>query len=139
MQAEQRSESDASVKTAGASPRYRFALQVDKESLRSIVDDDNRSDGVEKLKSAWVRLVDAEWEQDPAEGLRANLGEGRVLFMAFPSDKDNWEYPAIEGITTRSVGWMKIRYQSAQDETYANAGDLNWWVTAYCRPTVVEG
>lgn len=114
-------------------------MQVDKESLRTIVGDAPRPETVDKVKSAWVRLIDADWEYDAAASLRADLGHGMTLSMAMPSEKDQWEYPAIEGITTRSVGWMKIRYQSAQSNTYADAGEPNWWVTSYCRPPVVEG
>lgn len=86
-----------------------------------------------------MRLIDAEWQHRAAESLRADLGGGLALSvpMAMSSPADLEEHEAIEGVTTLSVGWMKIPYETAQTETYANAGDPNWWVRKYCRSTAI--
>ncbi|KAI7205544.1 hypothetical protein KC324_g235 [Hortaea werneckii] len=146
VDAEQRVESDgdsAPPKTPGFSPRYRFAIQVDRESLLTVVHNapppEELPHSADPSKRGWVRLIDAEWQHGAAESLRADLGGGLVLSgpMAMSSPADHGEHEAIEGVTTLSVGWMKIPYETAQTETYANAGDPNWWVREYCRPPMV--
>lgn len=140
VDAEQQVESDgAPAKTPGSSPRYRFAIQVDQESLRAVVHDALPPEEPDPSRMGWVRLIDAEWQQGAAKSLRANLGNGMSRSMAMPSTADRQEHPAIEGVTTHSVGWMKIPYQSAQTETYAHADDPNWSVRVYCRPPTVSG
>lgn len=41
--------------------------------------------------------------------------------MAMSSPADHDEHETIESVTTLSVGWMKIPYETAQTDVYANA------------------
>lgn len=103
----------------GLSPRYRFAIQVDDASLRSVVHDAPAPPGYNLAKQGWVRLIDASWD-------------------AWADEEFDDLLEPIEGITEHDVGWMKIPYHCT-DESYVRARDRNYWVTNYQRPPKVIG
>ena len=104
----------------GRSPRYRYAIQVDAESLSSIVHDAPAPPQSDLTKGGWVKLIDASW-QPRSSGRNQN------------------SYEPVEGVTGKHVGWMKVPYQNIMNEDYADAYDLNWFVTTYRRPPGVMG
>ena len=104
----------------GLSPRYRFAVQVDAESLHSVVHDAPAPPANDATKKGWVKLIDLWWDPE--------------------SDEDIEEvYDPIEGVTEKDVGWMKVPYKSVMDESHALARDRFYWVTTYQRPPFVVG
>ncbi|OCK74385.1 hypothetical protein K432DRAFT_310820 [Lepidopterella palustris CBS 459.81] len=103
----------------GLSPRYRFAIQVDADSLRSVVHDAPAPPDEDATKRGWVKLIDASWE--PATDER--------FLNAFDP---------IEGVTEKDVGWMKIPYKNV-DEYYVRTRDRNYWPTSYLRPPTIMG
>ena len=136
---EQGGQGDDTVKAPGASPRYRCAIQVNKESLRAVFHEALPPGEPDPDTKAWVRLIDAGWELGTAESLCADLGDGRVLSIGLACSDDLKEHPPIDGVTTRLVGWMKVRYQDIQGGIYADAADPKWWVRVYCRtPKVLK-
>jgi hypothetical protein len=118
-QVEQAKDDDTTdhVITAGQSPRYRYAIQVDDAALHSIIHDAPVPPEIDTTKRGWVKLLDALW---------------------MPSERVRWPHEPIEGITEHDVGWMKIPYQDT-DEYYIRCRDLNYWVTSYQRPPAVMG
>jgi len=102
----------------GFSPRYRFAIQVDAESLHSVVHDAPAPPANDITKKGWVRLINPRWQ---------------------PSRDIQEVYEPIEGVTKEHVGWMKVPYQHVMDESYALAWSLRYWATTYRRPPYVIG
>jgi hypothetical protein len=102
----------------GRSARYRFALQVDEESLRSIVHDEPPPEEIDSTKKGWVRLIDKSWYP------------GRSLGTYGPLEP-------VEGETEEDVGWMRVRYQQIMTEWYVNCRSPNHWGINYKRPPQV--
>lgn len=104
----------------GRSPRYRFAIQIDDESLASILEDlDDSFESYEKKSRGWVKFIDKNW------------------FPEEDSDSDSparSQYEAIEGVVEKDVGWMKQNWRVVHTGLYQYASDLNYWPTAYRRP-----
>jgi len=108
----------------GFSPRYRYAIQVDAESLHSVVHDAPAPPAMDITKRGWVKLIESRWEPAPSGDIQDPYQE---------------VYEPIEGVTESHVGWMKVPYTSVMHESYALGWDLSWWVTTYRRPPVVIG
>lgn len=119
-QSEQQQGDAASEIGPGASPRYRYAIQVDAASLHSVVYDAPAPPSPDLTKKGWVRLINSRWQLTSSELIR-----------------DSFE--PVEGVTEKNMGWMKVPYQHAMGEYYVRGRDLNWWVTSYRRPPVVMG
>jgi hypothetical protein len=118
-QLEQARDDDTASNLITCSPRYRYAIQVDEASLRSIIYDAPVPPEIDLTKRGWVKLLDASWQPTLSERIR-------------------YSFEPIEGVTERNVGWMKIPYQNS-DEYYVNCRNLNYWITSYQRPPVVMG
>lgn len=84
-------------------PRYRYFVQIDEESLRSIIDDPNNAQGMMR-RWGYVNYVDGWWKslseayaenQDPQlkEDIEGELEEG---------------YEPIDGCLEGNVGWMML-------------------------------
>lgn len=124
---------------AGLSPRYRFAIQVDADALRLVVHDAPPLEEQSYSEVGWVRFIDAAWQQGAKQSLQANLREGRLLSMPLRASDDHKTFPAVEGMTDKHVGWMKIPYDKAQCGVYVDSRDPNRWSRVYCRPPMVLG
>lgn len=95
----------------GRSPRYRYAIQVDGESLYSVVHDAPAPPAIDVKAKGWVKLIDASWEPTPPE---------RVQYPQEP----------IESVVENDVGWLKIPYQYI-DEYYTRYRGLSSWSIGY--------
>jgi hypothetical protein len=82
---QQAGDEDSREIRAGFSPRYRYAIQVDVDALRSVVHDAPAPPTVDVTKQGWVKLIDASWEPRADERL-----------------PDTFE--PIEGVTEKDVG-----------------------------------
>ena len=114
------SESSTGVIRIGRSPRYRFAVQVDAEALRSVVHEAPAPPELDTTNKGWVKLIDKSWYLGRSEG-----------------DVDSLE--PIEGVTERDVGWMKVPYQDVMTEYYTRCRSLNDWNLNYRRPPGIAG
>lgn len=106
--------------------RYRFCLQIDEDSLHSIL--------TEPLE-AWVKLINDDRElkartESPTEHELDDEDEG----VAYESDE---EYPPIEGCTDEDVGWMKVGFHSAPLTFYDYLRDPAAWSVLYHRPPFI--
>ena len=104
----------------GRSPRYRFAVQVDAESLHSIVHEAPAPPALDTTKKGWVKLIDKSWYLGRSEAASGPL-------------------EPIEGVTERDVGWMKVPYQDLMTEHYTKFRSYNNWGLNYSRPPKVAG
>lgn len=106
---------EQSQTTSYLSPRYRFAIQIDAEALRSIV---NQPDLTYLMlpvdQRGWLKLIDADWRAG-----RWSADEGDE---------------AIEGITQEDVGWMKQPWSDVHGNLYARCYDRNFRPVSYVRP-----
>ena len=100
----------------GCSPRYRFAVQVDAEALRSIVHNAPVPPELDTTKKGYVKLIDTSWH--------LGRSDGRFDHSLEP----------IEGVTEYDVGWMKVPYQNVMTEYYTKCRSLNNWYINYRRP-----
>ena len=104
--------------------RYRFCVQIDAASLRSIVyGGDNKP---------WVNLIRDDWKlkQDTAalSGDAPDYDEGD-----FTDDEDE-EYPPLEANRDEDVGWMMIHLSCLMPTFYSYLWDPNTWTVLYSRP-----
>jgi hypothetical protein len=103
--------------------RYRFCLQIDAASLKSVVEDE---------PDAWVNLIRDDWQlkqtmaEQPSDDLNWDQGD-------FTDDEDE-VYPAIEGNTDGDVGWMMVDYRCLMPTYYSYLRDPNDWNVTYARP-----
>lgn len=81
-----------------------------------------------------MKLINADWQRGAGQKLQADLGQGKTLSMPLSCPDDKHEFPLVEGMTDKYVGWMKVRYQAVMCDMYTDARDKNWWVNSYCRP-----
>lgn len=102
----------------GRSPRYRFALQVDSESLHSVVYDAVAPPELDTTKKGWVKLIDKSWYLGRSEGRYSPL-------------------EPIEGVTEQDVGWMKVDYWNVMTKWYTLCRSPNNWGLNYRRPPEV--
>lgn len=118
--------------------RYRFCVQIDEESMQSIVSSDETSDD-----DGWVNLVSADWHAEDAAARREQDRKQHVEMGLDPQDFDHEVevFPAIDGCVEESVGWMRVRcgelipdfYTDLRDEGDGGFGRL------YVRPPEVGG
>ena len=118
---QQQSTTGGSEIRPGQSPRYRFAIQVDAASLKSVVYDAPAPPVRDASKSGWVKLIDASWQ------------------AVLPPETLQDFYEPIEGVVQDDVGWMKIPYQRVMSEYYVLGRDRNFWPIYYRRPPFVIG
>lgn len=125
---QQQQQQEASLRDGGVPVRYEFCVQVDEDSMRSVVSDEGER---------WVRLIKRDWEPRGAtsgalesQGAQHNDDEGE-----FTDDEDgDDEYAPIEGCTEEDVGWMKVQLVGLMPDFYANLRDPNLWHIQYVRP-----
>ncbi|KAH0164700.1 hypothetical protein KCU67_g5025, partial [Aureobasidium melanogenum] len=106
--------------------RYRFCLQIDAASLKSVVNNEDE---------AWINLINKDHITAARPGNDANTEtimddneEGE-----FTDDEDE-EYPALEGNTEEDVGFMQVSTGFLMPDFYTYLWDPNAWVVSYCRP-----
>jgi hypothetical protein len=120
---EQRQEADSSDRTRGTvigrSPRYRYAIAIDAESLHSVVHEAPAPPELDASTKGWVKLIDKSWY------LGRSLG------------RDPEDYPAPEGNTESDVGWMRVTYWAVMSECYVRSESINFWSNSYRRPPQV--
>ncbi len=128
----------------GLPVRYGFCVQVDEDSMRSVI-----ADGGEP----WVKLIKGDWEpreatmqqQQQHQQLQQQETEPGSLVESqgahsddeadfIDDDEDDEEYPAIEGCTDQDVGWMKVQLVGLMPDLYASLRDPNLWHVQYMRP-----
>jgi len=101
----------------GRSPRYLYAIQVDAESLNSIVHE-SPPPVISAMSNAWVKLIDKSW------------------YLGRSEERSNMLYPLepIEGVTEPDVGWMRVRPLAAMESLYVALRRPNTWGDRYRRP-----
>ena len=104
----------------GWSARYRFAVQVDKEALHSVLHDAPAPPKHDLANKGWVKLIDKTWY----------LGRGGS------SSTDNVDFPPIDGLSLEDLGWMKVPYSNLTYH-YQHCGMPNFWAMSYRRPPQV--
>lgn len=120
-------EKDAPSRRTGVSARYQFCIQVDEESLSSIVHEVPNPPRADASTTGWVKLINKYWipiQDDPQR--RPGWGRGNT-------------YEPIEGVTERDVGWVKVPYRDVMLEYYYGEEGLNQWRSDYRRPPEVAG
>ncbi|KAG9761693.1 hypothetical protein KCU73_g2261, partial [Aureobasidium melanogenum] len=109
--------------------RYRFCLQIDAASLKSIVNNEDEP---------WVNLInnDHVMAAQPCNdtSTKATVDEDNV--GEFADDEDE-EYPPLEGNREQDVGWMQVYTGTLMPTFYSYLWDPNAWVVSYCRPPYV--
>ncbi|KAB5549642.1 hypothetical protein GE09DRAFT_1223464 [Coniochaeta sp. 2T2.1] len=123
-----RQQQDARLQDTGVPVRYRFCVQVDEHSMRSVVSDEGER---------WVKLIKRDWQPRRAtsgavenQGAQHDDDEGD-----FTDDEDDGEqYSPIEGCTEEDIGWMKVQLVGLMPDFYANLRDPNLWHIQYVRP-----
>jgi hypothetical protein len=106
--------------------RYRFCLQIDAASLKSIV---------EVKPDAWVNLFRDDWKLKQA--MAGQLGDDLDWDQGDFTDDEDEAYPAIEGNTNEDVGWMMVDYRCLMPTYYSYLRDPNDWNLTYTRPPYV--
>jgi hypothetical protein len=106
--------------------RYRFCLQIDAASLKSIVEDE---------PDARVNLIRDDWQLKQA--MAGQLGDDLDWDQGDFTDDEDEAYPAIEGNTDEDVGWMMVDYRCLMPTYYSYLRDPNDWNLTYTRPPYV--
>ncbi|KAI2621219.1 hypothetical protein GGR54DRAFT_600592 [Hypoxylon sp. NC1633] len=121
----------------GMPVRYRFCIQIDEASMRSVISEDSER---------WVKLIQGDWKSREAtkqqqqqqetrpERIVESQGEHNDDEGEFTDVEDDEEYAAIEGCTNEDVGWMKVQLVGLMPDFYANLRDPNVWHIQYVRP-----
>ncbi|KAK4166887.1 hypothetical protein QBC43DRAFT_376851 [Cladorrhinum sp. PSN259] len=131
-QQQQQQELKVLLRDGGLPVRYEFCVQIDEDSMRSVVSDEGEG---------WVNLIKGDWKPRGAtsgapesQGAQHNDDEGDFT----DDEDDDDEYPPIEGCTEEDVGWMKVLLVSLMPGTYANLRDAYLWNIQYRRPPDIE-
>ncbi|KAJ5198118.1 uncharacterized protein N7498_007235 [Penicillium cinerascens] len=99
---------------------YRYFLMVDQEALESVLNEPN----LKFSKSAFVRLVDGQWEPEV-------LDEEELEALGGPPE----EFEPLEGCTLEDVGWMKIPFGDSEFTGFVwFQCNTNGWDMFYLRP-----
>jgi hypothetical protein len=106
--------------------RYRFCLQIDAASLKSIVEDE---------PDAWVNLIRDDWRLKQA--MAGQPGDDLDWDQGNFTDDEAEAYPSIEGNTDEDVGWMMVDYRCLMPTYYSYLRDPNDWDFTYARPPYV--
>jgi hypothetical protein len=101
----------------GRSPRYRYAIQVDAESLHSIVHE-SPPPVISAMAKDWVKLIDKSW------------------YLGRSEESSNMLYPLepVEGVTEPDVGWMRVKPLEAMTSMYVSFRYSGTWGDWYRRP-----
>ncbi|KAK7985694.1 hypothetical protein PG988_003316 [Apiospora saccharicola] len=116
--------------------RYNYCIQIDEDSMRSILSsEDDRP---------WVKIIKADWKPREREPTHFVPGQGWVMeirgrykdveYDKFHTEEDDEEYPPIEGCTDEDVGWVKMWYLSLMPGIYTDFICPYNWETVYVRP-----
>ncbi|RHZ53921.1 uncharacterized protein CDV56_106255 [Aspergillus thermomutatus] len=105
------------------SGRYRFCLMVNEEALQSVLN----APPVERVNGTdFVILVNGMWVPEM-------MDEAEIaLYDDCPSLSD--DYDPVEGCTLHDVGWMKVFYDGAEIDGWADLCDVQDWQLHYYRP-----
>jgi hypothetical protein len=110
---------------AGAGPeqsqRYRYCIQVDRQSLESVVYKAPAPPEPDDDRDGFVNLIWKDWESGPWE-----LPPGRKV-------EEEDEEP-IEDCMKQDVGWMRVAYQDVMVSMYHRLRGYNSWYVEYRRP-----
>ena len=115
----------------GASPRYRYCIQVDAAALNSCVHNNNPPPPDCRLEQAgWVKVIDKNWIPRHAN----------PVFAGRRPDPHAYDFEPLEGgVTEEHVGWLKCPLPAVMTEYYYLLRDRNGWMVVYRRPPVVVG
>lgn len=117
----------------GTRPRYRFLVQVDEDSLNSIIDRETKTPRDYSKGRGHVNLIYADWElPDPKESVEEQDVDSEV---EDPLDED--EEP-IEGCKLFDVGWMKTHITVFGVAAQPYLDDEGWRINYVRPPGVVE-
>lgn len=104
------------------SPRYRYCVQIDVESLKSALNGSHAPVDRSRKRQAWVKLID-----------KNGLPLSEQSFH--PSRRPDADlYEPIEGVTEYHVGWVKCPLAEVFIDSYADVFDLVLFTIDYCRP-----
>lgn len=102
------------------SQRYQFCIQVDADSLHSVVHEAPPPQEWADTKSkGWVKLIWKDWE--PAADDKMERADDQP----------------IEGIALHDVGWCRAKYSSLMPSIYALIRGRHDWYREYRRPPKV--
>lgn len=97
------------------SPRFRYCIQVDAESLKSVVTDAPQPPEPDLDSIGCVNMIEGDWTLDEDE-----------------EEDDGGE--EIEGCTQHNVGWIRVPVCGLAPRTYSMFGDDAGWDICYVRP-----
>jgi hypothetical protein len=122
---------DAAIISEGASPRYRYCIQVDADALDPCVHDSSPPPPNCRLEQAgWVKVIDKNWIPRHAN----------PIFAGRRSYPHAYDFEPLEGgVTEEHVGWLKCPLPGVMTEYYYLLRDRNGWMVVYRRPPVVVG
>lgn len=111
------------------SPRYRYAVIIDSESLHSIIDDAPAPPEKDQHGKGWVKVINKSWPAEPIEGVSERYqSEDRY---------EDEELEPLEGVTKHDVGWMKIPLYDVMTRFYEYSAERIHWEHVYQRPPTI--
>ena len=113
-------------------PRYEYCLQVDQQSLESIIDPGRREVREKADIEGYLNLVDADW------GISDNAKRAAELYIENPEEDDPLDEgeEAINGCKLHDVGWMKVAVSGLMPGGYAKLR-MGSWEENYTRPPAI--
>lgn len=112
--------------STGHYSRYCFAVQVDTESLRSIIYEESTP------LRPWVKVVKKAWTQDPEREADSEDDDGNE--NEDEDDAASEPDEPIEGVKQYDVGWVKVPFSGVMTEWYEYSAERNEWARTYERP-----
>jgi hypothetical protein len=100
---------------AEGSQRYLFCVQVDEESLQSVIAHP-RGKYPPGPDGSWIKMIWRDWD----------------LETIYPDRAEPYE--AIEGCIREDVGWMRVGFPDFMVYGYSMLHERNGWYVLYCRP-----
>lgn len=120
--------------------RYNYCIQIDEESMRSLLSPEE--------DRPWVKIIKADWKPREKEPPQFVPGPGWVMetrgkfkdveYDKFFTEEDDEEFPPIEGCTDQDVGWMKMWSLGLMPGIYANLINPDIWEIVYTRPAGIS-
>lgn len=104
-------------------PRYRYFIQVDEQSLRSVL----LAPALDPSGKGYVHFVDSQWKQSSEDDDDDDDDE---------SEENEEAYELIEGCAEEDVGWMKIAAMMIDASFYDISSGFAYggWHVYYKRP-----
>ncbi|KAH8693417.1 hypothetical protein GQ44DRAFT_719628 [Phaeosphaeriaceae sp. PMI808] len=111
--------------------RFRYFIKVDEEALQSLAQPDPFNPS--RLNTAFVKLVDGNWEPDPSPAIAEKKEE----------DEDDFSQEGalepIDGCAEEDVGWMRISPFMINADFYEvlGSGEDQWYIFYERPPSIV--